>query len=125
MAIAVKSISESLKIFRDALGMRLVRIGNVPTENVKTAFLQCGSLAIELLEPTKPDSTIGRFLERRGAGLHHLAVHVSSIEEAASRLKKSGLIFVDENPRAGAGKSRVAFIHPKSTGGVLIELVEK
>ncbi len=125
LAIAVKSISESLKVWLDIFGMRLFKVTDVPDQKVKVAMLEIGDIHIELLEPLSPDSTVAKFIEKKGEGLHHIAFRVENIEEVLEQIKKSGIKLIDEKPRKGAMDSKIAFIHPQSTGGVLIELCQK
>ena len=106
-----------------ALGFAVESTHDVPTEKVRAAFLPLGESRLELLEPTDPSSVIARFLEKR-AGLHHVCVLVEDIEKALAELKARGVALIDETPRVGAGGCRVAFIHPKAAGGVLLELKE-
>ncbi|MCL4819003.1 MAG: methylmalonyl-CoA epimerase [Vicinamibacteria bacterium] len=120
LGIAVKSLDESLRAF-EALGFELEGTHDVPTEKVKTAFLPVGESHLELLEPTDPTSVIARFLEKR-SGLHHVCVQVDDIHEALRLLKERGVQLLDETPRVGAGGCQVAFVHPRSAGGVLLEL---
>jgi len=123
LGIAVKDMEEALGAWK-ALGFELEAMHDVPTENVKTAFLPIGETHLELLEPTDPASVIARFLEKR-SGLHHVCVLVDDIEEWLGALKARGVALIDETPRVGAGGCRVAFVHPRATGGVLLELKEE
>lgn len=125
VGIAVKNIEESLKIWHDVLGFRVEMIKEVPDQKVKVAMLDVGTFTIELLEPLNTDSTIQKFIERRGEGLHHLSFLVNDIEQKIEEFKKSNLKMIDEVPRKGAHASKIAFVHPSSTGGVLIELTQK
>ena len=125
VGVAVRSIEESLKIWRDVLGFRVKMVKEVSDQKVKVAMLDAGALTIELLEPLATDSTIHKFIERRGEGLHHLSFLVDDIEQKIEELKKFNLKMIDEVPRKGAHASKIAFIHPSSTGGVLIELSQK
>jgi methylmalonyl-CoA/ethylmalonyl-CoA epimerase len=120
LGIAVKSLDESLRAF-EALGFELEGTHDVPTEKVKTAFLPVGESHLELLEPTDPTSVIAKFLEKR-SGLHHVCVQVDDIHEALRLLKERDVQLLDEKPRVGAGGCQVAFVHPRSAGGVLLEL---
>ena len=106
----------------EALGFRVEHREEVPSERVRTAFLPVGESHLELLEPTEAGSVIARFLEKRGGGVHHVCVEVEDVEAALAELKERGVRLVDEVPRTGAGGCRVAFVHPKATGGVLLEL---
>jgi methylmalonyl-CoA/ethylmalonyl-CoA epimerase len=124
IAIAVKDLDEAVSVFSSILGHPDAGREVVESEQVNIAFFHLGSARIELLEPTAEDSPVGRFLERRGPGLHHIALAVPEIEPALARCRAAGLQTVGEAPRTGAGGRRVAFLHPGSTGGVLLELSE-
>ncbi len=125
IGIAVKSIEEGLKYYRDVLGMEYLGEEEVTEQKVRVAFLKLGESRIELLEPTSSDSPVAKFLEKRGAGIHHIAILVDDIEAALSSHRKAGARLIDETPRVGAHDMLIAFIHPKSTGGVLIELCQR
>ena len=125
VGVAVRSLEQALAPYRDGLGLAVQEIEEVATEQVRVAFLPAGDTRIELLEPTSAESTIARFLDRRGEGIHHLCFQVDDIEAALTRLRAAGVRLVDEVPRRGAGGCRVAFVHPKGMGGVLVELLEK
>ncbi|MEO0124040.1 MAG: methylmalonyl-CoA epimerase [candidate division WOR-3 bacterium] len=125
IAIAVKNITESLKIWQDIFGLKLIKVIDVPDQKVKVAMLEVDDMHIELLEPLNPDSTVAKFIEKKGEGLHHIAFAVDNIEATMEQVKKSGIKLIDEKPRKGAMDSKIAFIHPQSTGGVLIELCEE
>ena len=120
LGIAVKDMAEAKSAY-EALGFKIDFEHDVPTEKVKTAFITVGESHLELLEPTDPSSVIAKFLEKR-AGLHHVCVLVDDIEKTMAEMKASGAQLLDEKPRIGAGGCRVAFIHPKSAAGVLLEL---
>lgn len=120
LGIAVPNLAEAVKAW-EILGLRIDGIHDVPTEKLRAAFLPVGDVRLELLEPTEPDSVIGRFLESR-KGLHHICVEVDDIEAALTELKARGVQLLDEAPRVGAGGCRVAFVHPRSAAGVLLEL---
>ena len=124
LAIATKEFSPMMEAFQKAFGVQLEATEEVPQQKVKTAFLHLGGLPIELLEPTSPDSPISKFLEKRGNGMHHLAVRVDNIEAAMAALKAKGFVFIDEKPRKGAHDCLTAFLHPKSFHGLLVELVQ-
>lgn len=124
VGVAVTSIDDTLALYRDALGMPLVHRETVTEQGVDAALLDVGDGHIELLQPLGPDTAVGRFLTRRGAGLHHVAYRVSSIEDALAAARAAGLRLIDEQPRIGIRGSRVAFLHPASTGGVLTEIVQ-
>lgn len=125
IAIAVKNIAGSLKMWKDLFGLKLIKITDVPDQKVKVAMLEVGDMHIELLEPLSPDSTVAKFIEKRGEGLHHIAFAVEDIEAVLEELKNKGVKLIDEKPRKGAIDSKIAFIHPQSTGGVLIELCQR
>jgi len=125
IGIAVKSIESHLKTWRDTFGFRLKMITEAPEQKVKVAMLDVGGVTVELLEPTSKDSTIQKFIEKRGEGLHHLSFEVEDIEKAIEDLRSKGARMIDAIPRKGAHAAKIAFIHPHSTGGVLIELSQK
>jgi methylmalonyl-CoA/ethylmalonyl-CoA epimerase len=124
IGIAVKSLAEAVKVYEQAVGLSLAGYDEVEEQGVKVAMLNIGESRIELVEPTRPDSPIEKFMAKRGEGIHHIAVRVENIEEALARLKASGVRLIDEKPRRGAHNTRIAFVHPASTHGVLMELVE-
>ena len=124
LGIATKGIDDALKFWGDTLGLENVHTEIVEDQKVKVAMLPLGESRIELLEPTSDDSPISKFLEKRGGGIHHIAVEVDDIEAALARLKSQGMRLIDETPRIGAEGCLVAFIHPSSTSGVLLELVQ-
>lgn len=125
LGIAVKSINEGKKFWGDLLGLWLEESEAMAEEKLITTFFPIGESEIELLESTDPEGPIGRFLEKRGEGIHHVAFRVENIEEALKELKEKGIRLIDETPRAGARGAKIAFLHPKSTNGVLVELCEK
>ncbi|MBA2303488.1 MAG: methylmalonyl-CoA epimerase [Acidobacteria bacterium] len=122
IGIAVGDLDASLKMFRDALGLELTAPEEVPSQRVRAHFLEAGEASVELVEPTSPDSPIAAFLAKRGPGLHHVAFRVDDIVAALAELKARGVRLIDETPRPGAHDSLVAFIHPASAHGVLVEL---
>lgn len=124
IAIAVPDLAAALAFWRDRLGAPVADTEEVATEKVRVAFLDTGSVPTELLEPTAADSPIARFLERGGKGPHHIAYRVPDIDRALGALKAAGVRLIHETPVAGSRGTRVAFIHPAATGGVLVELVE-
>jgi methylmalonyl-CoA epimerase len=124
VGVAVESIDAALALYRDALGMPLVHRETVSAQGVDAALLDVGDGHIELLQPLGPDTTVGKFLARRGPGLHHVAYRVTSIEETLQALSAAGVRLIDEQPRTGIRGSQVAFLHPASTGGVLTEIVQ-
>lgn len=126
IGIAVKSIEESLPYYQEVLGFECYNIEVVEDQKVRTAFLRVGEVKIELLEPTSPDSTIAKFIETRGEGMHHIAYAVESgVQNALDECKEKGIRVIDAVPRNGAEGLSIAFLHPKSTHGVLTELCEK
>jgi methylmalonyl-CoA/ethylmalonyl-CoA epimerase len=124
IGIATPKIDEALKFWRDALGLEVRHTEVVEEQGVRVAMLPVGEPRVELLEPTGPDSPVAKFLEKRGPGIHHVAVRVADIRAALARLKGAGARLIDEEPRVGAGGCLVAFVHPAAAGGVLLELVE-
>ncbi|HEY0170220.1 MAG TPA: methylmalonyl-CoA epimerase [Pyrinomonadaceae bacterium] len=124
IGIATRSIEEALGFWRDALGLEVTHTETVEEQGVNVAMLPAGEPRVELLEPTGPDSPVAKFLEKRGPGIHHIAVRVADIRAALARLKTEGARLIDEEPRVGAGGCLVAFVHPSAAGGVLLELVE-
>lgn len=124
LGIATKSIDEALKFWSDALGLENVHTEIVEDQKVKVAMLLLGESRIELLEPTSEDSPISKFLDKRGGGIHHIAVDVDDIEASLAQLKSQGMRLIDEIPRIGAEGCLVAFVHPAASGGVLLELVQ-
>ena len=123
IGIAVKSLETAVKAY-EALGLKVMSTDTVQTESVRVAFLPVGDSRIELLEATSPESNIAKFIEKRGEGIHHIAFQVQDIKAAISRAKGAGLQMINEEPRVGAHGTKIAFVHPKSTGGVLIEFVQ-
>ena len=124
VGVAVENIDESLAIYRDALGMPLVHRETVAEQGVDAALLDVGDCHVELLQPLGPDTAVGKYLARRGPGLHHVAYRVENIEETLQTLAAAGMRLIDEQPRRGIRNSRVAFVHPGSTGSVLTEIVQ-
>jgi methylmalonyl-CoA epimerase len=126
VGVAVKNLDEALKVYRDTLGFKLEGVHVLTERKVKVAFLSTGGEAkIEILEPLSSDSTIGKFLETHGEGVHHFAMKVKNIVEALEEFKKKGVTLIDETPQKGAEGKKIAFVHPKSTKGVLLELCEE
>jgi methylmalonyl-CoA epimerase len=125
VAIVVPSLAEARKTYVDVLGMRATEPEYVADQKVNVLVCHAGTQRIELVEPAAPDSPVSRFLEKRGPGLHHLAYQVASVERALVALKAAGLRLIDEHPRPGAHHTRIAFVHPSATNGVLTELVEE
>lgn len=124
VGVAVEDLESALALYRDALGMPLVHRETVDAQGVEAALLDVGDGHVELLRPLGPETAVGKFLARRGPGLHHVAYRVGSVQETLEALAAAGLRLIDERPRRGIRGSWVAFVHPASTGGVLIELVE-
>ncbi len=124
LGIAPKGIDEALKFWQDALGLENVHTETVDEQKVRVAMLPVGDTRIELLEATAPDSPIQKFIEKRGGGIHHIAVEVENIEDALTKLKAQNIRLIDEKPRVGAEGCLVAFVHPASADGVLLELVQ-
>lgn len=125
IGIAVKNIDEALKFWEGTLGIKCHGIEEVADQKVKTAFLPIRDTEVELLEGTSPDSPVSKFIEAKGEGIHHLAIRVENLEAALAELKEKGVRLIDEKPRLGAGGARIAFLHPKATGGILLELSER
>ncbi|WP_342525514.1 methylmalonyl-CoA epimerase [Chryseomicrobium sp. FSL W7-1435] len=125
IGVAVNSLDEALPYYTETLGLPLLGIEEVESEQVKVAFLDAGNLKIELLEPMSEKSAIHTFLEKKGPGMHHIAFGVESIQTRLDDLKENGVRLLHEQPKTGAGGALVAFIHPKSSHGVLYELCEK
>lgn len=125
IGIAVRSIENQLSLYRDIMGMEFEGTEVVAEQKVKVAFFAIGESRIELLEPTAADSPVAKFLEKNGEGVHHIAYEVEDLEAALVGLKQQNIRLIDETPRCGAHATRIAFLHPKSTGGVLTELCEK
>ena len=124
IGIAVNDINETLKIFEKTLGLKHEKTITLDERKLKIALLELGNAKIELLEPTDKKGTIAKFLQNRGEGIHHIAFQVTEIENLLAQLKKQGFMLIDEKPRKGAEGGKIAFIHPKSTKNVLIELCE-
>jgi len=124
IGIAVQKIDEALQVFESILGLKLEKTLTLEAQRVKIAFLQVGETKIELLEPTDKEGTVAKFLEKKGEGIHHIAFKVTNIEEMLKQLKEKGITLIDEKPRKGVECSKIAFLHPKSTRNVLIELCE-
>ena len=124
IGIAVKNINKALKYYENILGLKCYAIEDVPSQKVKTAFIKIGETKLELLEPTDAESPISKFIEKRGEGIHHLAFAVDEIENTLAQIEEQDIKLIDKNPRQGAEGLEIAFLHPKSTGGVLTELCE-
>ncbi len=124
IGIAVKSIEEQLPYYEGVLGLKCYNIETVEDQKVKTAFFKVGETKIELLEPTSDESTIAKFLEKKGEGIHHIAYATNNVNEALKEIEAKGIRLIDAESRPGAEGLNIAFLHPKSTGGVLTELCE-
>ena len=124
IGIAVRSLDEALGRYRDQLGFQFEGRETVESENVEVAIFLIGESRIELLQSTEPGSVISKFIEKRGEGIHHVSMEVDDIDERLEELKNAGAPVIDEQPRIGAGGHRVAFVHPKGTSGVLLELID-
>ena len=125
IGIAVRDLEEAAKIYRDFLQLKVTGIEEVPDQKVKVAFIPIGDSEVELLEPTTEDSPVAKFIEKRGEGIHHIAFRVKNLEEALAQAQAAGIRLIDESPRPGAGGARIAFLHPKSSNRVLLELSER
>jgi methylmalonyl-CoA/ethylmalonyl-CoA epimerase len=125
IGIAVANLDEAVKLYEDVLGLELHGTEVVPEQKVRVAFLPIGDTEIELLESTSTEGPIAKFIETKGQGIQHIAFRVDDIEAALEKMKLKGIKLIDEKPRYGAGGAKIAFLHPKSTNGVLIELCER
>lgn len=125
IGIAVKDLDETLKFYTEVLGMDLQGIETVEEQKVKVAFLPIGDTEMELLESTDKEGPIARYIDKKGEGVQHIAYKVDDIEKAIEEMKEKGIRMIDEKPRYGAGGAKIAFLHPKSTHGVLIELCQR
>ncbi|MDR4987686.1 MAG: methylmalonyl-CoA epimerase [Bacteroidales bacterium] len=124
IGIAVSNLEESIRFYEDVLGLKCYSIEEVADQKVRTAFFMVGQTKVELLESTDPEGPIGKFIEKKGEGVHHMAFAVKGIEDALARLDERGIRLIDKAPRKGAEGLDIAFLHPKSTHGVLMELCE-
>ncbi len=124
IGIAVNNIDQALKLYTEVLGLSLKEIEVVEEQRTRTAILPVGESKIELLESTDPEGPIAKYVEKFGEGMHHLALEVSDIEDALSKISQSGIPLIDETPRKGVENTRIAFLHPRGTGRVLLELVQ-
>lgn len=122
IGVAVKNVAEVEKLYSEVLGLPIT--GREVTPDNKVAFIPLGDTAVELLQSVKPDGAIARHIEKKGEGIHHMALEVDNIEKALEELKAKGVVLIDEKPRRGAHDSKIAFLHPKGTYGVLLELME-
>lgn len=124
IGIAVSKLDEALRIYQKILGLKLEKTMSDENRKLRLAFLLADETKIELLEPTAPGSTVARFIEKKGEGIHHIAFQVTNIENFLKQLKEKGIPLIDEKPRVGAEGGKIAFLHPKSLGNVLVELCE-
>ncbi len=124
LAIVVDDIEKALKFWRDGLGLEVSHVEDVPDQSAVVTFLTIGDQNVELVEPTGDESGMARFLEKRGPGMHHVALEVEDIEDSLEHLEAAGIRLIHDEPVVGAGGRRIAFIHPESTHGVLVELYE-
>ena len=124
IGIAVKNLDESIKYYENVLGLKCYSIEEVKDQKVKTAFFKVGETKIELLESTSPDGPIGKYIEKKGEGIHHIAFHTKNLQQALNEADDKGVRLIDSEPRKGAEGLDIAFLHPKFTGGVLTELCE-
>lgn len=125
IGIAVNNLQTALEFYEGILGIKCTGQERVEEQKVTTAFLPLGDTELELLESTDPTGPVARFIEKRGEGLHHIALQVDNIEAALEKMKAAGVRLLDETPRGGAGGTKIAFLHPKASGGVLLELTER
>jgi methylmalonyl-CoA epimerase len=125
VGVAVRSLEEAIAVWRDRLGFTLADTVTVESMKLRLAFLQAGGCEIELLEPTSPESTVSKFLETRGEGIHHVSFHVDDIEKALAEAEAAGLELIDRTPRVGGHQTKIAFLHPRAARGVLVELCER
>ncbi len=124
IGIAVRSLDEHIPFYRDVLGLKLLGIEEVADQHVRTAIFEIGDVRIELLQPTDAQSPVAGFLQKRGEGMHHIALQSDNLEKELQQVQDKGIRLIDKKPRQGAHKMRIAFLHPKSTGNVLFELCE-
>jgi methylmalonyl-CoA/ethylmalonyl-CoA epimerase len=124
IGVATNDLDEALALYGETLGMPVAHRETVESQGVEAVLLDVGEGHVELLAPLGPETPVGKYLEKRGPGLHHVAYSVADIEDVLGKLKRSGIELIDEEPRQGIRDSRVAFVHPRSTGGVLTEIVE-
>jgi len=122
IGIAVSNMNESLKLYSDILGLKVTRVETIDEQKVKSAMIPIGDSRIELMESTDPEGPVGKFIAKRGEGIHHMSLEVDDIEKALAKLNKAGIELIDKKPRVGADGKKIAFVHPKSMHGVLLEL---
>ena len=124
IGIAVKNLEDSITLYEKIFGLKCYKVEEVKDQKVRTAFFKVGETKIELLQSTDPDGPIGKFIDKKGEGLHHIAFAATDLQKSLNGLKEKGINLIDETPKPGSDKLNIAFIHPKSTNGVLIELCE-
>jgi len=122
VGIAVSSMNESLKLYSEILGLKVTGVETIEEQKVKSAMIPIGESRIELMESTDPEGPVGKFIAKRGEGIHHISLEVDDIEKELAKLNKAGIELIDKKPRVGADGKKIAFVHPKSTHGVLLEL---
>jgi len=125
LGIAVEDLAKAVQVYKDVLGLEYKGEEEVAEQKVRTAFFPIGESSVELLEPTSPESPIAKFIAKKGPGIHHIAFRVDDVAQTIARMKAKGVQMIDEVPRKGAHGAKIAFIHPKSTPGVLVELCER
>jgi lactoylglutathione lyase/methylmalonyl-CoA/ethylmalonyl-CoA epimerase len=125
IGVAVRNAEAALHLYRDVLGLKSAHVETVEAQKVKTVQIPVGSTSIELLEPISPDSLVARFIEKRGEGIHHLALEVPNVQAALDQMKAAGYRLIDEKPRLGANNMLIAFVHPEAANGVLLELCQR
>jgi len=125
IGVAVENLNEAMRLYNESLGLEIEGTEEVKEQKVKVAFIPMGESRIELIESTDPNGPIAKFIKSRGEGIHHIALEVDHIEDALQKLKERGVQLIDEKPRIGAHKMKIAFLHPRSTKGVLLELCQK
>ncbi len=125
IGIAVKDLEAAKKLYEGVLGLKIEGVEEVQEQKVRTIFIPVGDSEIELLESTSPDGPVAKFIEKRGEGIQHIALRVDNIEEALEECKAKDIKLIDEKPRKGAGGAQIAFLHPKASGGVLLELCQR
>jgi len=125
IGIAVRNMDEALKLYSETLGLKVSGIETVEEQKVKSAMIPIGESRIELMESTDPEGPVGKFITKRGEGIHHISLEVDDIDKELAKLSKAGIELIDKKPRLGAGGNKIAFVHPKSMHGVLLELTSK
>jgi methylmalonyl-CoA/ethylmalonyl-CoA epimerase len=124
IGIAVKNLEDSIKFYEEILGLKCYSVEEIKDQNVKTAFFMVGQTKIELLESTKENSAIAKFIDKKGEGIHHIAFEIDDLSGGLKEIEKKGISLIDKNPRRGAEGLNIAFLHPASSGGVLVELCQ-